>query len=42
MKSLALIRVTRNTNVHDSFLREGDFILGPATTINMLVNYSNS
>ena len=30
MKQLALIRVTKNTNVHDGLLREGDFILGPA------------
>ena len=42
MKQLSLIRVTKNTNVYDGHLREGDFILGPATTINMLVNYSNS
>lgn len=42
IKQLALIRVTKNTNVYDGLLREGDFILGPATTINMLVNYSNS
>lgn len=42
MKQLILIRVTKNTNVYDGLLREGDFILGPAKTINMLVNYSNS
>ena len=42
MKQLALIRVTKNTNVYDGLLREGDFILGPATTINMLINYSNA
>lgn len=37
MGQLALIRVTKNTNVYDGHLREGDFILGPASTINMLV-----
>ena len=42
MGQLALIRVTKNTNVYDGHLREGDFILGPASTVNMLVNYSNS
>ena len=42
MKQLALIRVTKNTNVYDGLLREGDFILGPASTVNLLVNYSNS
>lgn len=42
MKQLALIRVTKNTNVHDGLLREGDFILGPASTISILVNHSSS
>lgn len=42
MKQLALIRVTKNTNVYDGLLREGDFILGPAPTISVLVNHSSS
>lgn len=42
MKQLALIRVTKNTNVYDGLLREGDFILGPASTISVLVNHSSS
>lgn len=42
MKQLALIRITKNTNIHDGLLRVGDFILGPATTISVLVNHSNS
>lgn len=42
MKQLVLIRVTKNTNVYDGLLREGDFILGPASTISVLVNHSSS
>lgn len=42
MKQLALIRVTKNTNVYDGLLREGDFILGPSSTISVLVNHSSS
>lgn len=42
MKQLVLIRVTKNTNVYDGLLREGDFILGPSSTISVLVNHSSS
>lgn len=42
MKSLVLIRVTKNTNVYDGLLREGDFILGPSSTITLLIGHSNS
>ena len=41
MKQLVLIRVTKNTNIYDGLLREGDFILGPSSTISVLVNHSN-
>lgn len=30
MQQFVLIRVTKNTNVYDGLLREGDFILGPS------------
>lgn len=42
MGQLALIRVTKNTNVYDGHLRKGDFILGPASTISVLINHSSS
>ena len=42
MKSLVLIRVTKNSNVYDGLLREGDFILGPSSTITLLTDHSNS
>ena len=41
MKQLVLIRVTKNTNVYDGLLREGDFIIGPSSTISVLVNHSS-
>ena len=42
MQQFVLIRVTKNTNVYDGLLREGDFILGPSSTISVLVNHSSS
>lgn len=42
MQQFVLIRVTKNTNVYDGLLREGDFILGPYSTISVLVNHSSS
>lgn len=42
MQGLVLIRVTKNTNIHDGLLREGDFIFGPQSTINLLLNHSNT
>lgn len=42
MQQFVLIRVTKNTNVYDGLLREGGFILGPYSTISVLVNHSSS
>lgn len=42
MQQLVLIRITKNTNMYDGLLREGDFVLGPKSVINLLVNHSNT
>jgi len=41
MTGLVLIRITKNTNEHDAIMREGDFVFGPSSTINLLLNHSN-